>query len=98
VELLLVIYTFFLFLNIHKILVVHVYYKHQVFCTYSFEWEKKGLFDLFFRRYRFFPNERTGVSGFGTAPIPRRQPGAENDDANLGRRVFGGRGHVLGDH
>jgi hypothetical protein len=53
---------------------------------------------LFFRRYRCFPNEQTGISGFGTAPIPRHQPGAENNDANRGRQVFGGRGHVLGDH
>jgi hypothetical protein len=53
---------------------------------------------LFFSRYRYFPNEQTGISGFGTAPIPRRQPGAENNDGNRGRQVFGGRGHVLGDH
>jgi len=52
----------------------------------------------FFRRYRYFPNEQTGISGFGTAPIPRHQPGAENNNANRGRQAFGGRGHVLGDH
>ncbi|CAF3618697.1 unnamed protein product, partial [Rotaria sp. Silwood2] len=48
--------------------------------------------------YRYFPNEQTGISGFGTAPIPRRQPGAEDNDGNRGRQAFGGRGHVLGDH
>jgi len=53
---------------------------------------------LYFRRYRCFPNEQTGISGFGTAPIPRHQPGAENNNANRGRQVHGGRGHVLGDH
>jgi len=48
--------------------------------------------------YRYFPNEQTGISGFGTAPIPRHQPGAADDAPNRGRQVFGGRGHVLGDH
>jgi derlin-1 len=49
--------------------------------------------------YRYFPNEQTGISGFGTAPIPRRQPGEADDAAaNRGRQAFGGRGHVLGDH
>jgi hypothetical protein len=52
---------------------------------------------LFCLRYRYFPNEQSGISGFGTAPIPRQQPGAENNEANRGRQVFGGRGHVLGD-
>lgn len=51
-----------------------------------------------FCRYRFFPNQRTGVSGFGAAPIPRAQPGAADDNANRGRGLFAGRGHVLGDH
>ena len=50
-------------------------------------------------RYRYFPNERTGVSGFGSAPIPRQQQGDGADqDGNRGRQIFGGRGHVLGDH
>ncbi len=53
---------------------------------------------LFFCRYRFFPNEQTGISGFGAAPIPRRQPGTENNDGNRIRQLFGGRGHVLGEH
>lgn len=48
--------------------------------------------------YRYFPNQQTGISGFGTAPIPRRQPNAENENRNGARQAFGGRGHVLGDH
>ncbi len=48
--------------------------------------------------YHYFPNEQTGISGFGAAPIPRRQPGAADDAPNRGRQVFGGRGNVLGDH
>ena len=58
-----------------------------------------SLFIVFlFDRYRYFPNEQTGISGFGTAPIPRRPAGADNNDGNRARHVFGGRGHVLGDH
>ncbi|CAF1643116.1 unnamed protein product, partial [Didymodactylos carnosus] len=45
--------------------------------------------------YRYFPNQTTGISGFGSAPTPRRQQG---EDGNINRpRVFVGRGHVLGD-
>ncbi len=95
--LLLVIFTFFLFLNIHKILVEHVCYKHLVFCKFIFL-NNENVIVLFFFRYRYFPNEQTGISGFGTAPIPRHQPGAADDNANRGRQAFGGRGHVLGDH
>lgn len=51
-----------------------------------------------FVSYRYFPNEQTGISGFGAAPIPRRQAGAADDNANRGAGIFGGRGHVLGDH
>ncbi|CAF0821509.1 unnamed protein product [Adineta steineri] len=46
--------------------------------------------------YRYLPNEQTGISGFGTAPIPRNQPGAADENANRGRQIFGGRGNVLG--
>jgi len=46
--------------------------------------------------YRYFPNERTGISGFGTAPIPRG--GGQQDNNDRPRNVFGGRGHMLGDH
>ena len=60
-----------------------------------FNAEKNGSFSL---RYRFFPNEHTGISGFGSAPIPRRQPDAENNGANRARQAFGGRGHVLGNN
>ena len=49
-------------------------------------------------RYRYFPNQQTGISGFGAAPIPRRQPGAaDENNFNRGRGLFGGAGHVLGD-
>lgn len=34
------------------------------------------------------------MSGFGTAPIPRPQ----GEEGNRGQGIFGGRGHVLGDH
>lgn len=48
--------------------------------------------------YRYFPDEQTGISGFGTAPIARQRPGTADEAANRGRQIFGGRGHVLGDH
>jgi len=46
--------------------------------------------------YRFFPDEQTGISGFGTAPIPRQRPGTADENANRGRQAFGGHGHILG--
>ncbi|CAF0964187.1 unnamed protein product [Adineta steineri] len=49
--------------------------------------------------YRYFPNDRASVSGFGTPPPPstaRRPDDPENNDRNPGRQIFGGRGHVLG--
>ncbi|CAF4618326.1 unnamed protein product, partial [Rotaria magnacalcarata] len=46
----------------------------------------------------YFPNQQTGISGFGTAPIPRRQPDAQDNGGNRGPNIFGGRGYVLGDN
>ncbi|CAF0732832.1 unnamed protein product [Didymodactylos carnosus] len=46
--------------------------------------------------YRYFPNQATGIGGFGTAPIPRRQPGGEEENNNRPRNLFTGRGHILG--
>ena len=51
-----------------------------------------------FGRYRYFPNETMNMSGFGTVPTARGQSDGGNNDRNRGRQVFGGRGHVLGDH
>jgi len=51
---------------------------------------------LIVSRYRFFPDEQTGISGFGTAPIPRQRPGTADENANRGRQAFGGHGHILG--
>lgn len=53
---------------------------------------------ILFCSYRYFPNQQTGVSGFGSAPTPRRQPDAPDNERNRGHNIFGGRGHVLGDH
>jgi len=44
-------------------------------------------------RYKFFPNRRGGVSGFGQAPASRRRP----DDDNQGAHRWGGGGQRLGD-
>ncbi len=61
-ELLLVIYTIFLFLNIHKILVVHISYKHQVFCTYSFNLISNLFFIYSFVDIVIFPmNKQVSV-------------------------------------
>ena len=67
-------------------------------CLFKFEMNNSTRWFLFPLRYRFFPNEQTGISGFGSAPIPRRQPEAENNGANRARQAFGGRGHVLGNN
>jgi derlin-1 len=78
------------------IVVGHLYY----FLTFKYPQDFGGAYLLQTPNflYRYFPNEQTGISGFGTAPIPRRQPGAQDNDGNRGRQLFGGRGHVLGDH
>lgn len=44
--------------------------------------------------YKYFPNRRGGVSGFGQAPASRRRP--DNDDNDPGRHRWGGGGQVLG--
>ncbi|CAC5404863.1 DERL1 [Mytilus coruscus] len=44
--------------------------------------------------YKWLPNRRGGMSGFGQAPASRRQDG--NDNANGGGHVWG-RGNALGD-
>lgn len=54
----------------------------------------KNLKVLFSCRYKWLPNRRGGVSGFGQAPASRRQDG--NDNANGGRHAWG-RGNQLGD-
>ncbi|CAF0733771.1 unnamed protein product [Adineta steineri] len=47
--------------------------------------------------YRYFPNKRRSTSGFGTAPINRRQPSEDTESTTVrNRQVFGGRGNVLG--
>ncbi|CAF1460897.1 unnamed protein product [Adineta steineri] len=47
--------------------------------------------------YRYFPNKRRNTSGFGTAPINRRQPSEDTESTTVrNRQVFGGRGNVLG--
>ena len=53
--------------------------------------------NLYFR-YKYFPNWRSGVSGFGQAPASRRQePGGDGEAANRegGRHMWGG-GQRLG--
>ncbi|ELU14793.1 hypothetical protein CAPTEDRAFT_179997 [Capitella teleta] len=45
--------------------------------------------------YKFFPNQRPGVSGFGVPPSTRRRP-EENDDPNARRRHAWGTGNTLG--
>lgn len=42
--------------------------------------------------YKYFPNRRGGVSGFGQAPASRRRP----DDDNQGGHNWGRGGHALG--
>ena len=49
--------------------------------------------NFFHFRYKYFPNRRGGVSGFGQAPASRRRP--DDNDAGGGHR-WGGGGHVLG--
>ena len=43
-------------------------------------------------RYRYLPNRRGGVAGFGQAPTGRRA-----DGGNQGGHRWGGGGHRLGD-
>ena len=43
-------------------------------------------------RYKYFPNRRGGVAGFGQAPATRRRP----DDNNGGGRHAWGQGNTLG--
>ncbi|CAF3884430.1 unnamed protein product [Adineta steineri] len=46
--------------------------------------------------YRYFPNKRRSTSGFGTAPINRRESDSTENTTVRNQQVFGGRGHVLG--
>lgn len=46
-------------------------------------------------RYKYFPNQRSGVQGFGAAPQPRAEFRAPAQDAGP-RRYDWGRGNVLG--
>ena len=45
-------------------------------------------------RYKYFPNRRGGVAGFGMAPSSRRQPD-QGQGQNQGRHNWG-TGHNLG--
>ena len=50
--------------------------------------------DVFFNcRYKYFPNQRSGVQGFGSAPQPRAQ--FRNPEPNARRHAWGA-GNVLG--
>ncbi|XP_041376840.1 derlin-1-like [Gigantopelta aegis] len=50
------------------------------------------IFNLFFNRYKYFPNRRGGVAGFGMPPSSRRRP----EDDHGGRHAWG-QGNQLGD-
>ena len=47
-------------------------------------------------RYKYFPNQRSGVQGFGAVPQPRAEFRAPAQDADPRRRYDWGRGNVLG--
>ena len=47
-------------------------------------------------RYHYFPNQRSGVQGFGSAPTPRAEFRAAAAAPNAAPRRDWGRGNVLG--
>jgi len=72
------------------ILVGHMYF----FLTFQYPQDFGGRQFLITPEilYKYFPNRRGGVAGFGMAPASRRQQG---DDRNQGRHQWG-QGNVLG--
>ena len=50
---------------------------------------------MIYFRYRYFPNRRGGVAGFGMAPSSRRRPDDNGGGGGGGRHQWG-RGQQLG--